>query len=113
MLKGASVGLPLDYFILSLSSGRTPGLYHLQQKKLGLMWLMGISTKSTRSGTTPTPALLAEKGMKPVGENLPWNDTITPVEQKARTPSGISCLSKALSSPLTRGQPAETPHLGL
>lgn len=29
-----------------------------------------------------------------------WNDTITPAEQAAREPSGMSCLSKALSAPL-------------
>lgn len=42
-----------------------------------------------RGGQDPTP-----------GERWLWNDTITPAERAAREPSGMSCLSKALSAPL-------------
>lgn len=41
-----------------------------------------------RAGQDPAP-----------GERWLWNDTITPAEQAAREPSGMSCLSKALSAP--------------
>ncbi|XP_032927593.1 uncharacterized protein LOC117002519 [Catharus ustulatus] len=41
-----------------------------------------------RGGQDPAP-----------GERWLWNDTITPAEQAAREPSGMSCLSKALSAP--------------
>lgn len=34
-----------------------------------------------------------------LGERRLWNDTITPAERAAREPSGMSCLSKALSAP--------------
>lgn len=41
----------------------------------------------------------AEAGSIAHRERELWNDTITPAEQAAREPSGMSCLSKALSAP--------------
>lgn len=37
--------------------------------------------------------------IRPPRERWLWNDTITPAEQAAREPSGMSCLSKAFSAP--------------
>lgn len=38
------------------------------------------------------------QGLSP-GERRLWNDTVTPAERAATEPSGMSCLSKALSAP--------------
>lgn len=69
----------------------------------------GVSTGGRRPCASTGGAVL---GQDPAPrERRLWNDTITPAERAAREPSGMSCLSKALSAPL-RAPPGCTVSTG-
>lgn len=58
----------------------------------------GVSTGGRRPCASTGGAVLRQDPAP--RERRLWNDTITPAERAAREPSGMSCLSKALSAPL-------------